>query len=236
MGRRVKDVMTREVICARPSTPYNELVRLLAEGHISAVPVVDDEGHVLGVVSEADLILKHEQPSDAFQRFMLASRRQRLEHLKARGGTAVELMTRPVVTVGPEADLAEAARLLRKHLIRRMPVVDAGGRLVGIVSHSDVLKIFLRADNEIRREIVDQALVGGRLPDHEPIQVSVRDGVVVLEGDCERRTLIPVLTRAVAGVEGVVRVENRLGFRVGDRSSLPYTFGRAPAVTRGARR
>jgi CBS-domain-containing membrane protein len=226
MGRKVKDVMTSDVICARPSTPYKELVRLLAERHISAVPVVDDERHVLGVVSEADLILKHEQPSDAFQRFMLASRRRRLEDLKARGGTAAELMTWPVVTVGPEADVAEAARLLRKHLIRRLPVVDAGGRLVGIVSHSDVLKIFLRADAEIRREIVDQVIVGGLLLDHEHIQVSVHDGVVLLEGDCERRTLIPVLTRAIAGVEGVVRVENRLGFRVDDRSSLPYTFGR----------
>jgi CBS domain-containing protein len=227
MGRKVKDVMTKEVICARPSTPYKELVRLLAERHISAVPVVDDDRHVLGVVSEADLILKHEQPSDAFQRFMLASRRQRLEHLKARGGTAVELMSWPVVTVGPEADVAEAARLLRKHLIRRMPVVDPGGRLVGIVSHSDVLKVFLRADAEIRSEIVDQVIVGGRLPDHEHIQVRVRDGVVVLEGECERRTLIPILTRAVAGVEGVVRVENRLGFRVDDRSSVPHTFGRS---------
>jgi CBS domain-containing protein len=226
MGRKVKDVMTREVICARPSTPYKELVRLLAERHISAVPVVDDEGHVLGVVSEADLILKHEQPSDAFQRFMLASRRQRLEHLKARGGTAAELMTWPVVTVGPEADVAEAARLLRKRLIRRMPVVDSGGRLVGIVSHSDVLKIFLRADQEIRSEIVDQVLVGGLLAGREHIKVSVRDGVVLLEGDCERRSLIAVLTRAVAGVEGVVGVENRLGFRVDDGSSLPHTFGR----------
>ena len=89
-----------------------------------------------------------------------------------------------------------------------------------------MLKIFLRADEEIRREIVDQVIVGGRPPDHEHIQVSVRDGVVLLEGDCERRTLIAVLTRAVAGVEGVVRVENRLGFRVDDRSSLPHTFGR----------
>jgi CBS domain-containing protein len=100
-------------------------VRLLAEGHLSAVPVVDDERRVLGVVSEADLMLKRQQPSDAFQRFMLTSRRQRLEHLKARG-TAVELMTRPVVTVDPEADVAEAARL-RKQLSRRMPWSTRGG-------------------------------------------------------------------------------------------------------------
>jgi CBS-domain-containing membrane protein len=226
MGRKVKDVMTSEVICARPSTPYKELVRLLAERHVSAVPVVDDEQHVLGVVSEADLLLKYEQPADAFQRFLLASRRHRLERLKARGGTAVELMTWPVVTVGPEAEVAEAARLLRKHLIRRMPVVDSVGRLVGIVSHSDVLKVFLRADKEIRSDIMDQVIFGGLVPAPERIQVSVRDGVVLLEGDCERRSLVHALVRAVAGVEGVVRVENRLGFRVDDESSLPSTFSR----------
>ena len=135
-------------------------------------------------------------------------------------------MTWPVVTIGPDADVAEAARLLRRHLIRRMPVVDSAGRLVGMIGHSDVLKIFLRADEEIRREIVDKLILGGQLPGHERIQVSVRDGVVLLEGVCERRTLIPVLARAVAGVEGVVRVENRLGFAVDDASSMPYTFSR----------
>jgi CBS domain-containing protein len=226
MGRKVKDVMTSQVICARPSTPYKELVRLLAERHVSAVPVVDDERHVLGVVSEADLLLRYAQPADTFQRFLLASRRQRLERLKARGATATELMTWPVVTIGPDADVAEAARLLRRHLIRRMPVVDSAGRLVGMISHSDVLKIFLRADEEIRREIVDQLILGGQLPGHERIQVSVRDGVVLLEGVCERRTQIPLLARAVGGVEGVVRVENRLGFAVDDASSMPYTLSR----------
>jgi CBS-domain-containing membrane protein len=115
-------------------------VRLLATRHVSAVPVIDAERRLVGMVSEADLLLKHEQPADAFQRFLLTSRRQRLERLKARGGTAVELMSWPVITIGPEAEVAEAARRLRKHRIRRMPVVDASGRLVGIVSHSDVLR------------------------------------------------------------------------------------------------
>jgi CBS domain-containing protein len=101
---------------------------------VSAVPVVDAERRVLGVVSEADLLLNHEQPNDAFQRFLLASRRQRLERLKARGGTAAELMSWPVITISPEAEVAEAAeaaRRLHKHLIRRLPVIDAAGRLVG---------------------------------------------------------------------------------------------------------
>ena len=163
MASKVKDVMTSPVVSVGPSTPYKELVLVLTEQRLSAVPVVDDQRRVLGVVSEADLLLKYEQPADAVQRFMLESRRHRLERLKAGGGTAVELMTRPVVTIGPEAEVAEAARLLRKHLIRRMPVVDSAGRLVGIVSRSDVLKLFLRPDREIRQEITERVI--GREPD-----------------------------------------------------------------------
>jgi CBS-domain-containing membrane protein len=226
MGRKVEDVMTSEVVCARPSTPYKELVRLLTERNVSAVPVVDEERHVLGVVSEADLILKQGQPVDAVQRSLLASKRRRADRLKARGGTAAELMTWPVITVGPQAGVADAARLLRKHRIKRLPVTDPAERLIGIVSQSDVLKVFLRPDEEIRRQVVDQVIIGDLLMDPEALQVTVRDGVVLLEGTCERRSLELVLVRAVAGVEGVVRVENRLGFDVDDVSSRPYTFGR----------
>jgi len=224
MGRKVEDVMTSEVICARPSTSYKELVRLLTERNVSAVPVVDDQRHVLGVVSEADLILKQGQAADLVQRSLLTSKRRRAERLKARGGTAAELMTWPVVTIGPGAGVAEAARLLRKHRIKRMPVTDPAGRLVGVVSQSDVLKVFLRPDEEIRRQVVDQVVIRDLVLDPERLQVTVRDGVVLLEGTCERRSLVPNLVRAVAGVEGVVRVENRLGFDVDDVSSLPYTF------------
>jgi len=226
MGRKVRDIMTREVVCARLSTPYKELVRLVAERHVSAVPVVDDVRHVLGVVSASDLILKQGRPADAVQRSLLASRRRRVERLKARGGTAAELMTWPVVTVGPQASVVEAARLLRKHQIKRLPVTDPAGRLIGIVSHSDVLKVFLRPDVEIRRELVDHVIHDDPLLSSERLQVTVRDGVALLEGTCERRSLIPMLVRAVAGVEGVVRVENRVGFDVDDGSSLPSTVGR----------
>jgi CBS-domain-containing membrane protein len=226
MARKITDVMTKQVICARPSTPYKELVRLMADGHVSAVPVVDNQRHVLGVVSEADLILKQGQPADVPQRPLLAGRRRRMERRKALGGTAAELMTWPVVTVDPQASVAEAARLLRKHLVKRLPVTDPTGRLVGIVSHSDVLKVFLRPDAQIRREIVDLVLLGDLQMGPERVQVSVRDGVVLLEGSCPRRSRIPLLVRAVTGVEGVVRVENRLGFDLDDVSSLPHTFSR----------
>lgn len=160
----------------RPSTTYKELVRLLTERRVSAAPVVDDQRRVLGLVSEADLLLKYEQPADAFPRFRLESRRHRLERLKAGGGTAIELMTRPVITIGPEAEVAEAARLLRKHLIRRMPVIDSAGRLVGIISRSDVLKTFLRPDSEIRQDIIEHVIGQDLVADPEQIKISVHDG------------------------------------------------------------
>ena len=101
---------------------------------------------MVGIVSEADLLHKPQEPADHFQRFMLEGKQRRLERVKAKGATAAELMTRPVITVSPDTGVAEAARLLRKHLVKRLPVVDPLGRLVGVISRADVLKLFLRPD------------------------------------------------------------------------------------------
>lgn len=220
MRRSVKDVMTADVAYVRERTPYKELVRLLAERRVSALPVVDVNRNVIGIVSEADLLLKQQHPADSFQRFLLERKRRRVERAKAHGGAAAELMSRPAITIGPDATVAEAARLLRKHLIKRLPVVDPLGRLVGIVSRSDLLSVFLRPDDEIRREILEEVIFSelGMGPDR--FDVTVREGVVVLQGSCERRSLIPALVRAVAAVEGVVRVENRLGYDLDD-TALP---------------
>ncbi len=220
MRRRVKDVMTADVAYVREHTSYKELVRLLAERRVSALPVVDVNLNVIGIVSEADLLLKQQQPADSFQRFLLEGKRRRLERAKARGGTAVELMSRPAITVGPDATVAEAARLLRMHLIKRLPVADPLGRLVGIVSRSDLLSVFLRPDDEIRREILEEVVSElGMGPDR--FDVTVREGVVTLQGSCERRSLVQVVVRAVTAVEGVVRVENRLGYDLDDTAALP---------------
>jgi len=219
--RKVKDVMTGDVAYVKERTPYKELVRLLAERRVSALPVVDVNRHVIGIVSEADLLLKQQHPADSFQRFLLEGRRRRVERAKATGGTAAELMSRPAITVGPDATVAEAARLLRVHLIKRLPVVDPLRRLVGIVSRSDLLSVFLRPDDEIRREILEEVILGelGMGPDR--FDVTVREGVVTLQGSCERRSLVPAVVRAITAVEGVVRVDNRLGCDVDDTPTLP---------------
>jgi CBS domain-containing protein len=216
--RTVKDVMTKDVVCAHGDTPYKELVGLLASRRVSAVPVVDRGHHVLGVVSEADLLLKQEQPAQPPVRLLPALRRRR-DLARARATVAKELMSRPAVTIGPRAPLAEAARRLRAAGVKRLPVVDTMGRLVGIVSRADLLKSFLRSDLELQEDIVDNVILGDLIMAPSRFDVHVRDGVVVLQGCCERRSLIPTVVQAVEAVEGVVQVENRLGYEVDDLSS-----------------
>jgi CBS domain-containing protein len=218
MRQRVQDVMTTDVVCVPKTSSYKDLVKLLATRRVSAVPVVDDRGHVLGVVSEADLLLKQEQPARPLIRLLSAPRRRR-EGAKAQATVAAELMSRPAVTIDPQATLAAAARRLHASGVKRLPVVDAGGRLVGIVSRVDLLKGFLRPDEELHREIVEDVIFGELFMGPDRFDVHVQDGVVVLQGRCERRSLIPVVVRAVAAVDGVVGVENRLGYDVDDLSS-----------------
>ena len=218
MPQRVQDVMTTDVVYVRETTPYKELARLLATRRVSAVPVVDDRGHVLGVVSEADLLLKREQPARPLVQLLSAPRRRR-ERAKARATVAAELMSRPAITIDPESTLAAAARRLHAEGVKRLPVVDAVGRLVGIVSRVDLLSSFLRSDEELYGEIVEDVIFGDLLMAPDRFDVHVKDGVVVLQGRCERRSLIPVVVRAVAAVDGVVQVENRLGYDVDDLSS-----------------
>jgi len=155
MWDKVKEVMTTKVVYAQASTSYEELVRLLTERYVSAVPVVDADRRVLGIVSEADLLLKRQHPANHFQRFLLEGKQRRLESAKAKGATAAALMSRPAITIDQEAPVVEAARLLHKHLVKQLPVVDPQGRLVGIISRSDLLRVFLRPD----REIVDDGTV-----------------------------------------------------------------------------
>jgi CBS-domain-containing membrane protein len=213
----VGDVMTRDVVCGHEDTPYKELVELLATRHVSAVPVVDGRRHVVGVVSEADLLLKQEKPARPVARRLSAPRRRRAR-AKAEATVAAQIMSRPAVTIGAEATLPEAARRLHAEGVKRLPVVDVVGRLVGIVSRVDLLTPFLRPDEELRREIVEDVIFGDLCMGPNRFDVDVQQGVVVLQGSCERRSLIPTVVRAVTRVEGVVRVENRLGYDIDDLS------------------
>ena len=221
MQSLVQDLMTTPVVTVGPATPFKEIVARLSEHTVSALPVVDDQGRVLGVVSEADLLLKEEHPDPEADLPLVWTRRRRAEHDKAAATAARDLMTVAVVSIPPEATVAEAARRLHSAGVKRLPVVDRQGRLVGIVSRADLLQVFNRPDAAIRREIMEDVIVGGFMMDPDRFFIHVDDGVVVLQGRVERRSLLPHLVRAIHSVEGVVRVENRLAYDLDDIDAGP---------------
>jgi CBS-domain-containing membrane protein len=172
---------------------------------------------VLGVVSEADLLLKEEFLDPDADLPLVWTKRRRAEHHKAAAAIAHDLMTVAVVSIAPDATAAQAARRMHTANVKRLPVVDNRGRLVGIISRSDLLKVFNRPDEAIRREIIDEVIVGEFMMDPDRFFIQVHQGVVVLEGKVERRSILPLLVRAVRSVEGVVQVEDRLAYDIDDR-------------------
>jgi CBS domain-containing protein len=214
---KVSALMTRDVATVREETPFHEIAKVLAERHVSAVPVVDADDRVLGVVSEADLLHKVEFADSPDEGASILERRaHRLARHKSTGHVAKDLMTTPAVTVMDGTTVVKAARLLESSGIKRMPVVNDLGRLVGIVSRADLLKVYLRPDADVRDEIVNQVLRRLLWIGPSEVSVLVDSGVVVLVGQLEQRSLIDIVVRLVAAVDGVVEVDDRLTWRVDD--------------------
>ncbi|MEU2421068.1 CBS domain-containing protein [Streptomyces sp. NPDC007851] len=202
----VSDVMTRTVVALRRGAAFKDIVEAMRRWRVSGAPVLDDAGHVMGVVSEADLLRK-EEFRDAAPGGAAGTRPRGDELTTASAVTAGELMHTPAVTVRADATLPQAARSMARHGIKRLPVVDAQGVLVGIVSRADLLKVFLRDDEEIAEEIRRDVLPRLFADEAEPPRVGVRDGVVTLTGRVSDTTLVPLATGWVRGVEGVVDVD-----------------------------
>lgn len=200
----VADVMTRAVITANRKDSFKDLVRIMQDHRVGALPVVDAVGRVMGVVSQADLLPKEEFRNSDPDRY---TQLRRLSDLaKAGSVTAEELMTSPALTVRAGATLAQAARTMARSRVKRLPVVDAAGRLEGVVSRADLLKVFLRDDEAIAEEI-RQEVVAYLLPaPASAVWVEVREGVVLLSGRVRDRALVPVAARLARAVEGVVDV------------------------------
>jgi CBS domain-containing protein len=232
MKPTVSDVMTRTVVVVRDSAPFKDVVRRMQEFRVSAVPVVDDEDRLVGIVSEADLILK-EDPEFEEGGHLFEGAHHRHDRQKAAGLVARELMTAPVFSVGPDATLGDAARLMHRKAVKRLPVVNGGGRILGIISRADLLKVFLREDAEIAHEVREDVIRRTLWIDPDTVTVTVRDGVVTLDGQLERRSLIPVLDRLVSEVEGVVGVTQHLSFVVDD--TVPTSEIRLPWTAVGRR-
>jgi len=206
---RMRDVMTTKVVTVDRITPYKEIAALLTEHRISGVPVLSMGRKVTGIVSEADLLAARTGRITATGRRVMP---WSSGHKRHQGLTAAQLMTSPPITIYPDASVAAAARLMNAHRIRRLPVVDPEGKLLGIVSRRDLLTIFLRPDEQIAREVRD--ILAELLPDEKDgIQVTVHNGLVTLTGHpaaTGERDLLPLAVRLAWDVEGVVDVNDRV--------------------------
>ncbi len=209
----VADVMTHDVVCVGEETGYREILGVLAERRISAVPVIDESGRIVGVVTEADLLHKVEIGEE---RRLFERSRRRAARAKSHADRARELMTAPAVTARADATLAEVASLLEAKGIKRLPVVDAGGRPIGIVSRSDLLKAYSRGDSEIREDIVQGVLRDTLWIDPEPLQITVERGVVRLAGQVDRKTTALSVGHMCVLVPGVIEVHNGLTWEMDD--------------------
>lgn len=212
--KTIADVMTSNVVRVRPDTTFKELAALLLEKRISAVPVVDDAGRPIGVVSESDLI--HKEQFGARRRATWLDRRMRNGRHKATARTAGQVMTSPTITIEPTASLPEAARSLAQNNITRLIVVDPDGTLAGIVTRSDLLRVFLVSDRELQDNVRSAVLDYALWDDPWAIKVKARDGLVTLIGEVERRSLVPIAEELTRSVDGVVDVVNELGYVTDD--------------------
>jgi CBS-domain-containing membrane protein len=182
---------------------------------VSAFPVLDDDQKVIGVVSEADLLAKEALNGD--HGAVITAMVHHREHEKAGGVTAGDLMTRNVVTVRPDDAVEQAARLMYHLQVKRLPVVDAAGHLVGIVSRADLLAVFDRPDEEIRAEIVNDIILREFLIDPAVFMVTVADGVVTIKGNPETADLGHRLMTKIRNVQGIVAVCDELAYPPSDR-------------------
>jgi CBS domain-containing protein len=203
--------MTYNVVAVRREAEFKEIVAVMNRRRVSAFPVLDDRDLVIGVVSEADLL-----PREAYPAWPVADGRERPRRGPAKAGalTAGELMTSPAMTISPQATLIEAARMMHTHKVKRLPVTDEDGRLVGIVSRVDLLGIYDRPDAQIWTEITERVLAGDFVLDPREFTVTVSYGVVTISGKLDQHDLAIRLLRGIWDVAGVVDVRDRLSYPV----------------------
>jgi CBS domain-containing protein len=219
--RTVFDVMTARVHVASPVTPFKLLVRLIEENRVSAIPIVDQQGMPIGIVSESDLLFKERRSELESSHDLLHLRKRGRQRAKAKGDVASEVMTSPAITVRSDASLGGAARLMQERNVRRLVVVDARGRIAGIVSRSDLLHVFLRTDEELHDEIAGELVPALFMPPPDGLGVEVRMNVVTLTGTVDRKSDAELLVRLTKQLDGVVDVVDRLQYSWDDEDAAP---------------
>lgn len=209
----VADVMTTSVVCAYSSSLFKEIAHALHRNGINTVPVLDEDRHVVGVVTASDLLARvgHTRPLPRGHHPGHQDKRH-----KVHADTAHDLMTSPAITITPSASIADAARRLTRYRIRSVPVVDRTGVLVGMVSRADLIELFLRSDDDIRHDVERDVVNKPTEPGHANVHVSVAEGVVTLSGRVATALIARGLAYGAAEVPGVVDVRDELEWDVND--------------------
>ena len=213
MGATVNDVMTTHVVAVTKDLPFRDIAAMLRQHRVSAFPVVDTDGKVIGVVSEADMLTKealfagfgNQAPAGA-----LAEPHN--DFAKAAGVTAASIMTRAPITITPDEPVTSAARLMYSCKVKSLPVVTEHGYLVGIISRADVLSVYGRPAAEIAREIRQDVIMTGFRGDPGSFTVTVKEGIVTLAGRPETAQQGRDILAEAWHVEGVVSVRDRLTY------------------------
>ena len=233
---KIADVMTHPVVTVRRDAPLKDVARLLIEHGISGVPVADADGAVVGVVSEADFLVKGQGAAEIRHRPLArllgesSETRHQLEVVAAR--TAEEAMSAPAVTIEPGRPIHEAAAIMTSRRINRLPVVD-DGRLVGIVTRADLLRAYLRTDEELADTIRNDVLLRILWLDPAGFDVNVHNGEAVISGRVERRSTSEIIEETVRMVPGIVSLDVEIPWAIDDRDIRPAE--RAPVFPFGVR-
>ncbi|MFJ7153930.1 CBS domain-containing protein [Streptomyces sp. NPDC101118] len=229
---KVAELMTGEVVSVVPATPFKDVAKLLVQHDITGVPVLDEEDRVLGVVSQTDLLAQVAPPPGAeddtagLRRLPggpgpRATAPGQVQLPVPSRRTAGEVMSAPAVTVHADEPAADAARLMARRGVERLPVVDVEDRIVGIVTRRDLLRLFLRPDAEIRHRVEHDVLSGVLGAPADSVEVHVVDGIVTLSGRLDRTSQLPVLRNLVERLDGVVAVASRVTARTDDAPTAP---------------
>lgn len=222
----VRDVMTRSVLSVRPETPLKDVARMLIDHAISGVPVVNAEGRVLGIVSEADFLIKEQGAEHVHHRPLARifgeSRESQTQMAKLEAATAAEAMTAPPLTIDPTRPMSEAAAIMTTHGVNRLPVVD-DGVLVGIVTRADLVRAYVRTDEDLEKTIREDVLLRILWLDPSTFTVQVRNGIASIRGQVERRSTAAMVEHAIAMVPGIVDILADVSWSLDDSAVQPAT-------------
>jgi CBS domain-containing protein len=221
---RARELMSTPVVVVRPETTLKEVAEQMSSHRVSGVPVVDHRGHLVGIISESDVLVKLESNATEVRHGVLSFVERLAAAQKPHARVAAELMTTSVVSAGPDASFRELVHLMTTHDVNRIPIVDQG-HVIGIITRADLLRTLTRRDAAVSED-ARWRILHDLWIDTTDLDISTRDGIVIIAGEVGTRSEADLIRRWVAAMEGVVDVDVRnLRYRADDRQVVPAGGG-----------